>query len=215
MRENHFSVQTRGIAEFEVQRSRFIGIADRVQDEAQCHALIQTSRQLYPQARHYCSAWILGDRGQTKRADDDKEPQGTAGLPMLHVLEKSGLTWVCCVAVRYFGGVLLGTGGLARAYTQTAQIAVDAAGIVQRIRAVELHCRLDYNYWGALQYRLESARIRIESVEYTDQIQLVFYSELEESSFWEQEIAAITAGTAQVRTGVRVWLSRPLKGETE
>ncbi len=209
MKENHITVAGRGVDEIEIQKSRFIGIVDRVESEEDCRALLEECRRIYPQARHYCSAWILGDQGLSKRADDDREPQGTAGLPMLHVLESQNLTWVCCVAVRYFGGVLLGTGGLARAYSQTAQIALSNAGIVQRIQGLELLCTLDYHCWGPLQYRLESRNMRISDVQYGQQVQVTFYVEPKDKEEWLQEIAAISGGTAEVQTGSTVWLAKP------
>lgn len=215
MRTAHRTVNGRGTDEFTVQKSRFIGVADRVETEEDCRALIAACKKEYPQAKHYCSAWILDDQGIRKRADDDREPQGTAGMPMLAVLEHRGLSRVCCVAIRYFGGILLGTGGLARAYTQTAVLALDAAGIVTREPAVEMKVRLSYPHWGAVQYRLETENKPVAEVQYSDQVSFTLYTEAEELAYWEQTLAALTGGGAEIMTGKEVWLSKPWKGDTD
>jgi uncharacterized YigZ family protein len=215
MKDSYKTVAKKGVASFTVQKSRFIGLVDRVENEAACKAFIEECKEQYPQARHYCSAWIIGEGGIHKRADDDREPQGTAGLPMLALLEGRGITNVCCVAVRYFGGVLLGTGGLARAYSHTAAIALNASGLVLRVPAIERIVRLDYGYWGSLQYKLETAGIPIADIIYTEQVEVRFYVEWQEIAAWDQEIASITAGTALVREGEPVWLNKPLKGDDD
>ena len=130
--------------EFTEKRSTFIGHVWPVETEAEARARVEEMKKKYHDARHNCWCYLL--RGGPVRYSDDGEPQGTAGQPMLAVFQKEGVTNVCCVATRYFGGVLLGAGGLVRAYTQSAKDALDAAGISVVRRWVELAVDCPYSF---------------------------------------------------------------------
>ena len=114
-------------SEFTEKRSRFISQLWRVETEAEARAHLEVVRKQYYDARHHCWCYLLN--GGAVRYSDDGEPQGTAGQPMLNVFQRQGVTNVCCVVTRYFGGILLGAGGLTRAYTRGAKDALDAAGV--------------------------------------------------------------------------------------
>ena len=129
--------------EFTEKRSTFIGHVWPVETEAEARARVEEMKKKYHDARHNCWCYLLRDG--PVRYSDDGEPQGTAGQPMLAVFQKEGVTNVCCVATRYFGGVLLGAGGLVRAYTQSAKDALDAAGISVVRRWVELAVECPYS----------------------------------------------------------------------
>ena len=116
--------------EFTEKRSRFIGHVRRVESEAEARAFIEEMRKKYYDARHNCWCYLLKE-GNVVRYSDDGEPQGTAGQPMLNVFQRQGVVNVCCVVTRYFGGILLGAGGLTRAYTKGAKDALDEAGIAR------------------------------------------------------------------------------------
>ena len=124
-------------AEIEVRRSRFICLVRRAQSEGQARTLLADARAEFPDARHHCSAWVVSVPGAQplRHSSDDSEPSGTAGRPMLDVLDGAGLTDVAAVVVRYFGGTLLGTGGLVRAYSDAV---AEALPLVRRVRPVEL-----------------------------------------------------------------------------
>jgi uncharacterized YigZ family protein len=124
-------------AELEVKRSRFLATVRRVADEAAALALVAEHRRLHHSAGHSCSAFVIGPGQLLVRASDDGEPSGTAGLPMLNVLTGAGLSDVAAVVTRYFGGTLLGAGGLARAYSGTVAVALENAALVRR-RQLEL-----------------------------------------------------------------------------
>ena len=115
-------------SEFVEKRSRFIGCVWRVESEAEARAKIEATKKKHYDARHNCWCYIIRDGGVV-RYSDDGEPQGTAGQPMLNVFQREDITNVCCVVTRYFGGILLGAGGLARAYTKGAKDALTAAGV--------------------------------------------------------------------------------------
>ena len=129
-----------GASEYVDKRSRFLGLVQPVGSEDEARAVIAACKKQYHDARHNCWCYLLRDG--TERYSDDGEPQGTAGIPMLEVLKREGVTNVVCVVTRYFGGVLLGTGGLLRAYTKSAKDALDAAGVcvVRRWVKAEIAC---------------------------------------------------------------------------
>ena len=129
-----------GASEYVDKRSRFLGLVQPAGSEDEARAVIAACKKQYHDARHNCWCYLL--RGGVERYSDDGEPQGTAGIPMLEVFRRAGVTNAVCVVTRYFGGILLGTGGLLRAYTKSAKDALDAAGVsaVRRWVSVELPC---------------------------------------------------------------------------
>ena len=135
--------------EFTERRSRFIGHVKPAASEEEAAAFIAECRDKYWDASHNVYAYILRD-GQTRRYSDDGEPQGTGGVPVLEVLQREGLTDLVCVVTRYFGGVLLGAGGLVRAYSHAAAIALGKAGIVTMAHCAILDIACDYSFYGKL-----------------------------------------------------------------
>ena len=139
--------------EFTERRSRFIGHVKPAASEAEAAAFIAECRDKYWDASHNVYAYILRD-GQTRRYSDDGEPQGTGGVPVLEVLQREGLTDLVCVVTRYFGGVLLGAGGLVRAYSHGAKLAVDAAERMTMSECTELALEFGYDLYGKISYPL-------------------------------------------------------------
>ena len=147
-------------ARFIEKKSEFIGYLCPVQTEEQAVAFIEEIRAMHRKATHNCYAYILRENNAARHSDDG-EPGGTAGVPIYEVLRKEGLTDVCCVVTRYFGGVLLGAGGLVRAYTKGAKDAVDAAQIKCMAEAVKLAVTVDYGLYGVrivLHIRAENSQ---------------------------------------------------------
>lgn len=154
-----------GEAEFVEKRSSFLGHVRLVETEDEAKAFIAEMKKKYHDARHNCWCYII--RGGAERYSDDGEPQGSAGIPMLEVFRKEGITNVVCVVTRYFGGVLLGTGGLLRAYTKSAKDALDAAGVSVVRRWVE--CEIPCSYSNAERMKMEvtSAEGIVADMEYS------------------------------------------------
>ena len=150
---------------FEEKRSKFIGELFRVETPEQAVEKINEVKAKYRDARHHCYAYIIRE-GNYMRYSYDGELQGTAGMPILEVLRHAGVTNVCCVVTRYFGGILLGTGGLARAYTKGAQIALEAAGLSQMDRYSLLLLSCPYNLLDAVQKVLPEHGASVEEIEY-------------------------------------------------
>ena len=156
-------------AEFTEKRSRFIGHVWRVSSEAEARALIDGTKKRHYDARHNCWCYRLRETG-TERYSDDGEPQGTAGQPMLNVFQREEIDNVCCVVTRYFGGVLLGAGGLTRAYSRAAKDALDAAGISVVRRWVEVSQTIPYSFFERLKVEVEMQGGILGHVEYASDI---------------------------------------------
>ncbi len=150
--------------EFTEKRSTFIGHVWPVETEEEARARVEEMKKKYHDARHNCWCYLLRDG--PVRYSDDGEPQGTAGQPMLAVFQKEGVTNVCCVATRYFGGVLLGAGGLVRAYTQSAKDALDAAGISVVRRWVELAVDCPYSFLERVKLACAAQGGAVGEIEY-------------------------------------------------
>ena len=159
--------------EFVVKKSRFIGYVKPVKTADEAVGFINAIKSKHWDATHNVYAYILRD-GQTRRYSDDGEPQGTAGIPVLDVLLKEELTDVCVVATRYFGGIMLGAGGLVRAYSHTAKIAVDAGGIITMALCKIAKVTCDYNFYGRLTPLIAQAGGIVENTEYADSVTVMF-----------------------------------------
>lgn len=152
MASSYYSVYQGASAETEEKKSRFIATLHAVTTREEAEAFIAACKKKYPDARHNCSAYIVGEEGQIEHSSDDGEPAGTAGKPMLEVLRGEKLTNVAVVVTRYFGGILLGTGGLVRAYTQAVKAGIDEARVVLRQTGEKLFFSVSYTDVGKMQY---------------------------------------------------------------
>lgn len=161
-----------GNGEYEEKKSRFLGEAHPITTEEEAQDILNAIRKRHYDARHHCSAYVLGSDRMNKRASDDGEPQGSAGAPILKVIEGAGCTNVLVVVTRYFGGTLLGTGGLVRAYTAAAQSALQAAGIVRMQEGEILALTMGYPLYDKVTYLLGTERIEIRDTQYTDKVVL-------------------------------------------
>jgi uncharacterized YigZ family protein len=183
--------------EFIEKRSRFIGHVWRVETEEEARFYIAEMKSKYHDARHNCWCYLLHE-GNVMRYSDDGEPQGTAGQPMLEVFRKEGMENVCCVVTRYFGGILLGAGGLLRAYTRSAKDALDAAGVsvVRRLVLLGLNC--PYHLFERLKLQVETLNGMIDDVTYGVEVQLrLLFPEVMLERFIK-EVAEFTSGNVSV-----------------
>ncbi len=157
----------RASAEFVEKKSRFIGHACPVETEEEALAFLESIRRDYRDATHNCYAYTVGQNMGIMRYSDDGEPGGTAGLPMMDVLKKRDVRNCCVVVTRYFGGVLLGAGGLVRAYTHGTAIALDAARVVVMEPSRHLLCEVAYPMWDRVQHWLKDQPVQVLSTEFT------------------------------------------------
>ncbi len=178
---------------FIVEKSEFIGHISPVKTEDEAAAFIDRIRSENRRARHNCYAYVLSE-GNITRYSDDSEPQGTAGPPILGVINKSGLSDVCIVVTRYFGGILLGKGGLTRAYSQGASIAVAAAKIMEMYPAYRVKAVCDYSFYDRISHALPDFEVKIIGTDYSDKVSISFAIKKELFAPLEQKFTDITNG---------------------
>lgn len=159
-------------AEYEIKKSRFIAHVKHVETEETAREFVQMIRKKYFDATHNCSAWILGDSGNLQKSNDDGEPGGTAGNPILETIKKNNLTNTAVVVTRYFGGIKLGAGGLIRAYSHTTALGLDAAKILCMTTLQKISLTLEYNFLAQVENFLRKKNIRVESSDYADVVTL-------------------------------------------
>lgn len=195
--------------EFTEKRSRFIGHVWPVETEEAARGCIEAMKKRYHDARHNC--WCYRLKSGTERYSDDGEPQGTAGQPMLAVFQKEGVTDAVCVVTRYFGGILLGAGGLARAYTQSAKDALDAAGVSVVRRWVELAVPCSYALFERVKLEAENCGGALGEPEYAAEVTVRVLLPEERVEDFISRMTDLTAGKAQVtRLGER-WKAVPIQ----
>ena len=171
--QEYLTLKIENSDEFTVKHSRFIGYAKPVSTQEEAVAFINQIKSKHWDATHNVYAYILRE-GQTRRYSDDGEPQGTAGIPVLDVLQKEGLTDCCVVVTRYFGGILLGGGGLVRAYSHAAKLAVDSGEVIKMSMCVRASCTCDYAFYGKLASLVPECGGIIENSDFTDTVTVVF-----------------------------------------
>ncbi|MCH5257688.1 MAG: YigZ family protein [Lachnospiraceae bacterium] len=187
-----------GIGEIEEKKSRFIANVAPVETEEEALSFIEAMRKKYWDARHNCYAYVIGEKAQLMRFSDDGEPSGTAGKPILEVLLGAEVRNVVVVVTRYFGGTLLGTGGLVRAYTQATQAGLNESDVRTTRYGVYIKITTDYNGIGKIQYIMGLRNIAIEEPEYTDVVTIKAKIPYEEEGAVRKEITEATAGKAQI-----------------
>lgn len=194
-----------GEQELVVKKSRFIATVRPVESEAEAVAFIGEMKKKYWDASHNCSAFSIGMNHELTRCSDDGEPAQTAGRPMLDVLLGEDVHNVCVVVTRYFGGTLLGTGGLVRAYSGAVKEGLLASVIVEKKRAFEMHVQTDYVGVGKIQYILGQNGTTVLSSDYTDKVDFTLLVPVAEYDRLEKEITEGTSGGAGILKGEEVW----------
>lgn len=173
------------------KKSRFIATVWPVTTEEEALALISQMRSKYYDATHNVYAYIIGE-GNIMRYSDDGEPSGTAGVPVLEVLRKEGLVDVAVVVTRYFGGIMLGAGGLVRAYGNSAKLGIDAARIVTRTLCDLVRVKCDYTLFGKVQYETLGGGYIIKDTEYGGEVSLYVYTKQDETEKYIEKMCDIT-----------------------
>ena len=201
-----------GRAETELveKRSRFIGQVWPVESEEEARARIEETKKKHYDARHNCWCYRIQEGG-VERYSDDGEPQGTAGQPMLNVFQREGVTNVCCVVTRYFGGVLLGAGGLVRAYTQSAKDALDAAGISVVRRWVELAVSCPYSFFERVRQEAEAQGGVVGEIEYAADVTVHVLLPEENTEAFAARLTELTAGGVAPVTLGEAFRAVPMK----
>ena len=203
--ESYLILYQGGSGELTEKKSRFIANTRPVESEEEALAFVEEMRKQYWDARHNCWAYVIGDRGEKKRCSDDGEPSQTAGKPMLDVLTGSGVTNICVVVTRYFGGILLGTGGLVRAYSGAAKAGLEGSVIVEKKLAEKIQVVTDYNGLGKIQYIAAERGITTLDTQYTDKVVMTFLVPVVEAAAFSAALTEGTNGRAGIETVCRLY----------
>ena len=183
-----------GKNEIVIEKSKFIGHATPIESEEEAIVFIEKIRTKYWNATHNVPAYIVGENNEIQRYGDDKEPSGTAGVPVLEVIKREDLRNVAVVVTRYFGGIKLGTGGLVRAYTKGAKIALEAAKIITKKLHRLIIVTIDYTMSGKVQNEILQNGYLIKEIEYDDAVHFYVYAEIDFLDRFKSQITEWTSG---------------------
>ncbi|MBP3543049.1 MAG: YigZ family protein [Lachnospiraceae bacterium] len=204
-----FLLLTKGAeAELVEKKSRFIATVRPAASEEEAAAFIDEMKKKYYDARHNCSAFVIGSKAQITRSSDDGEPGGTAGRPMLEVLLGSGIRNAAAVVTRYFGGTLLGTGGLVRAYSGVLKEALEKCETARQHFGVRITIRTDYNTVGKIQYLLAGKNINIEDSSYAADVVMTVIAPIEEYDRLCKELIEATSARVVLEEVERLYYVR-------
>ncbi|HET7355376.1 MAG TPA: YigZ family protein [Nocardioidaceae bacterium] len=209
---SYHTVARGGTAEIEVKRSRFIAHVARADTEEQARAVLERARKEHWDARHHCSAFVLGPDAATTRSSDDGEPSGTAGAPMLEVLRGRGVSDVVAVVTRYFGGVLLGAGGLVRAYSDAVRAALDSVGVLERRQLRLFEVVVEHALAGRLENDLRARSVLVRGVDYAEAATLHLGVDAGDEEELHGLLAELTGGSSALRPAGSAWVDVPPVG---
>jgi uncharacterized YigZ family protein len=211
----YYTVKGYGEQEINIQKSRFIAYVDRVTTEEEAQNFIANIKKKHWDATHNCSAYLIGEHDQIQKANDDGEPSGTAGVPMLEVLKKKGLKDTVVVVTRYFGGIKLGAGGLIRAYSKATSEGLKAAGIVERRLMRVMHVKIDYTWLGKVENELRSSVYDIKDIHYLENVEIEVYVEEAQTQKFVEWMTELTNGQSEIFEGELTYLEKEISQKEE
>jgi uncharacterized YigZ family protein len=206
MLPHYYTVKEFGENEIVIERSRFIAHVSRAESEEEAQIFIQHIKKKHWDATHNCSAYLIGESNQIQKANDDGEPNGTAGVPILEVLKKKNLKDTVVVITRYFGGIKLGAGGLIRAYGKATSEGINAVGIVKRKLMRITHTKADYTWLGKIENELRNSVYQLKEIHYLEQVEIETYvneSDIPNFIAWMTEL---TNGQTKIIKGEVLYL---------
>ena len=180
-------------AEYEIKKSVFLSHVKHVETEESAREFVTEIKKKYFDATHNCSAWILGENGDKQKSNDDGEPGGTAGNPILDAIKKNELTNIAVVVTRYFGGIKLGAGGLIRAYSHTAALGISNSQIVQMTTFKKIAVTIEYSFLAQVENFLRNKKIRVENSEYAVDVTINILIEPENVENFLADLTELTA----------------------
>jgi uncharacterized YigZ family protein len=207
MLEQYRTVRSSGSKEVVIRKSRFIGHVMPVENEEEALLFIEDIKKKHRDATHNCSAYVIGERDEIQRQSDDGEPSGTAGKPILEVIRNQGVKNVAIVVTRYFGGIMLGAGGLIRAYTDGAVLALEAGEVITRVLRREVFVEIEYTWLGKVENELRGRGIQTGETLFTDKVTLLCLPRNDEGDAFMAWITDLTQGQALVTEGRRIYYS--------
>ncbi|MDI3233622.1 YigZ family protein [Exiguobacterium antarcticum] len=208
---NYYTVKENGFHEIIIQKSRFITYLARATSEKEAQGFIADLKKKHHDANHNCSAYVIGERNEIQKANDDGEPSGTAGVPMLEVLKKRNLRNTVVVVTRYFGGIKLGGGGLIRAYGTSVSEALNAVGIIERVAHDLVEVTVDYTWLGKLENELRATPHIIEQIHYLDHVKIDVWVEEKDVPSFIDWMTNLTNGQAVLEKTVSRYIERDIQ----
>jgi uncharacterized YigZ family protein len=195
------TVKGYGENEINIERSRFIAYVNRAETEEEAQAFIADIKKKHWDANHNCSAYMIGENNLIQKANDDGEPSGTAGVPMLEVLKKRGLKDTVVVVTRYFGGIKLGAGGLIRAYGRATSEGLNATGIVERKLMRIMKTKIDYTWLGKVENEVRSSHYQLKEIHYLEAVEVEVYVEEASKQSFHDWMTELTNGQGDITEG--------------
>lgn len=195
---HYYTIKQSGSHEVIIQKSRFIGHVKRVHNEEEAQAFIHSIQKEHHTATHNCFAYITGDHDQYQKANDDGEPGGTAGVPMLEVLKRLSLKNTAIVITRYFGGVKLGAGGLIRAYSSVTSDTIKQVGLVKREQMQGYKIQIEYPLLGKIENFLKESDYIIQHINYLENVEITAYVPIEKQNQFEKDLIDVSNGQAKL-----------------
>lgn len=196
-----------GEDDYIVEKSTFIGYAKPIKTEEEAIEFVNEMKKKHKDATHNVWAYTVGENMNIQRYSDDGEPQGTAGIPTLEVIKKEDLRDVVVVVTRYFGGIKLGAGGLVRAYTKGAKIGIEAGIVIEKVKYTEVKIKIEYTQLGKIQNEIMNLGFTVKDTIYSEDVEIIVYSKVEDVESLKDRIIDITSGTADVSLGDEYYLS--------
>lgn len=200
MKNSYKTIYQGGVGEFIEKKSRFIATVHPIQTEEEAISLIEQTKKKYYDANHNCYAYVCGKQDEIMRCSDDGEPAKTAGRPILDVLLLENIHNTLIIVTRYFGGTLLGTGGLVRAYQAAAKEGLKASLIIDKLYGRKINIITDYNGLGKLQYLIATNNYKILDTVYTDMVELLLLIPFEEQESFTTEVVEILNGKVTINS---------------
>ncbi|URM33435.1 YigZ family protein [Cytobacillus firmus] len=211
MLPSYYTVKGYGENEIEIERSRFIAHVDRAETAEEALEFIQKIKRKHSNATHNCSAYLIGENDQIQKANDDGEPSGTAGVPILEVLKKKNLKDTVVVITRYFGGIKLGAGGLIRAYGKATSAGLQATGIVERKLMTVMKTKIDYTLLGKVENELRTSIYAIKEIHYLDSVTVETFVEENQIKAFTDWMTELTNGAGEITLGDSLYLEEEIK----
>ena len=199
-----------GTASYEIQKSRFIAYTSHVETEAEARDFVAAIKKKHFDARHNCSAWVLGADSSQQKSNDDGEPGGTAGNPILEAIKQHGLTNVVVVVTRYFGGIKLGAGGLIRAYSHTASLGLEATPCLEVKPFCLMEAEMDYSLLGTVENWIRNEELRTGETAYLDKVTVRLLVEPADCEAISTELTNLTAAQCKITIHEPEYMSLPI-----
>lgn len=199
-----------GTASYEIQKSRFIAYTHHIETEDDARAFVTAIKKKHFDARHNCSAWVLGADSSQQKSNDDGEPGGTAGNPILESIKNHGLTNVVVVVTRYFGGIKLGAGGLIRAYSHTASLGIEATPCLEVKPFCLIEAEMDYSLLGAVENWIRNEQLRTGETSYLDKVTIRLLAEPDECDSVSTQLTNLTSAQCNISVHPPEYMSLPV-----